>query len=302
MLEEKLHKKVFDQSLLNQKYIEPLESLINEYSKELRDLTSQPLDFGRSYRPNELGEVFPEVKEFTTKFLDVNARDPKYSFYSVFNFDTPLSWIAVGYGAYGALNMIMGLAAGNPSMITSGMMFLVWAWLFKRFDSGSCYLPGKQKISLDKMPETILRPVFAHEYTHHLQHLTHDEGNPSSFRGYSAFIEGHARGVQRAASHHFREKHDNESYLWSITDTDVGELKSVYQWVCKKTKREPNKKLMTVAKSCRDTDETIKRYMPFSFQPTAHAIGNSLFLMAEKKHGTGIYKRAMKGDFNFLDY
>ena len=137
-------------------------------------------------------------------------------------------------------------------------------------------------IELVEAPRSSFIPVTAHEYAHHLQQIKR-----LLFRQYFTFLEGHARGVERTIAEQYREKEDNEAFLWDISNKTVEELKLAYQWACASLGEKPKKSL----------GKTRTQYGGFFTKQDPHTLGNALFRLYEAIHGKDIYRQAIHGEF-----
>jgi hypothetical protein len=153
----------------------------------------------------------------------------------------------------------------------------------------------KRIISLAEKEIANMVPDLGHEYAHHVQYRygIPMESRTGLFGGtrYGIFEEGHARGVQRFIAAEFMMHENNETYLFDIVDHTVGELRGTYKWMCHKLNRPVRKNLLRIH-SIADTYEGL----PI---PSQHALGNTLFMLYEKRYGTDIYNKAIHGKLIF---
>ena len=135
--------------------------------------------------------------------------------------------------------------------------------------------------------------ALSHEYTHHVQ------GERMLFDGKmsSMFKEGHAMGVHTHMAKNYSEQEGNEAFLLYIHDLSVKQLKKTYNWMCK-TKGEAE--IQSLLKNVSSGKENKLSHLLFSREPTSHALGNTIFSIAELKHGPKIYKETLNGNFNYL--
>lgn len=166
---------------------------------------------------------------------------------------------------------------------------------FSRYskEEGSYYLDFEERIRVIKDKLTIIIPQMAHEYTHHVQNkLWGDSRLESSLK---IFEEGYARGVQRYVSGLYAKSEDNEAFLYDSLEYDVAELKSVYKKLCRKLE-EKIEPLFYSIQSSKDDQE--QRYRKEFKRTSPLAIGNTFFMLLERKHGTSIYKDILQEKFN----
>jgi len=171
------------------------------------------------------------------------------------------------------------------------------------FSRDSGYSPPTEKYPLGMIKlgrqrkKPLVVPCLAHECAHYVQYQVFSF--PIMFKRddpYDYFKEGHARGVQRFIAQEYKEKEDNEAFLYTIRSKSVGELKSSYLWVCKHLEKPPRNSLLRV-KTSRDVVEVDEKTL--WGRPTAHSIGNTLFHLYEKEQGNQIFKMMIQGTFKF---
>lgn len=147
------------------------------------------------------------------------------------------------------------------------------------------YATPDRTIYLSYMRKEHIIPVFAHEYTHFIQHEKDFHNN------ISMLLEGHARGIQRIISDRYAIKEDNPKYLVGIINMDLAEYKSVYNYVCHKTGKEPRSELSEKVSLSDYLEE--KAYHSLGF-PSPHALGNTLFSLMELSQGEAFYSMILK--------
>ena len=134
-----------------------------------------------------------------------------------------------------------------------------------------------------KSKETTVIPAIAHEYTHLILAKLEIPNE------YNYLEEGLARKIQRDISIKYKEKLNNLLFEYDILNYDVGEMKSVYKWICDLLEKEPRKELLKV--KARETDWIEKRYYNNHDKPTPHAIGNTTFkIMQEINYEVASYE------------
>ena len=292
--------------LLKKEKISALEELLFIESKKLESLKKQKrkLDFGKKICYKELEQFFPKLKKEVDDFLDVQniffpnikylsnienmALSPKISTYaglyyvlSISNFGFLLNNLSILTNKFPLLNTLLML-----NMIICGISGIS---LHSRVDS-SGYFPTRESIRIKKEKRANLIPVLAHEYTHHIQCKKN-----FGFKEENVFIEGHARGVQRYIAETYRERENNDAFLYENLGIDVMEIKNCYIWASKKLKEPLKKSLLKI------------NTLPYPYgwvcmregKPTEHAIGNALFSIYEKEYGNKIYREMIHGNFQF---
>lgn len=175
----------------------------------------------------------------------------------------------VGVGA-GTIGLMSSLLFGNAHRSTIAK------------DSVSTLLIAK-----DNAYATTL--AFAHEYTHAItKHC-------SPKRNYvkSPLIEGTAREIERVIAKSYAEKENDSGYLHLVKRQDVAEMLSVYDWVCKLHSRTPFDFASEQKYFSSDGERAHMKKYGF---PTAHAIGNSIYLLQDSNESLVFNKET--GVFN----
>jgi hypothetical protein len=129
----------------------------------------------------------------------------------------------------------------------------------------SIYHPLLRVISFDSDNENDNIATIAHEYTHHIQ--ISDQG---MHRGYDAFREGHAMGVEKAITKKYSEKHDYHILQRSTNSRYAGNLRKIINALKKE-------------------EGTI----------SPHTAGAAIFSIYEHEFGDSIYKDVLKDDFEW---
>lgn len=255
------------------------------------------LDFGRTVSQDELDDLFPKIKRDVDDFLGMTTIGmPRYRHYNLFKDGRvfPL-WCGVTLlSVCGSLfRLMLNSSIGNVSLNLSVGIAAVGTWVqLYRIDNTSFYARSSETVILERgLPRTTLIPLAAHEYAHHIQHARGLDGNE-----YFILKEGHARGVERHVAEEYREREDNEAFLYHILDETVGEFKSAYLWMCRKVHHQPKRSLLKI-KTSRDYHERIERLM--KRKPTPHALGNVLFSIREARYGRLDYGDMLRRDFQF---
>lgn len=281
------------QLLLDKDNISPLESILDnesQYLKKIQNLKdSQALDFGPKLNKVDLKVEFSGVKEEVDRFLGVSdVAQPSCDYYSIFKPDISTVPLLGMYG-FGALCTIEGLLKFpyDPANAFFGIILLQNAFFLHIIErGGSRYNLLTRSIIMSPLHKyrADVIPVVGHEYAHHVQRR---KLSLPLLPKRSYFDEGHARGVQRFIANSYRNKENNEAFMYDYLDLSVAELRVTYQWMCKKLEIAPSKSLLKI--------ETATRYR----KQTGHSIGNTLFLLYETRLGKGIYKDLIDGSFEF---
>ena len=297
----------FNDTILKELLLDPdniphLESLLDSETQKLERLQKLEgkLYFGSKVSKRKLKPLFFEVKQEVDSFLSIaGGSTPKYDYFSLLEPNLVSAGILGTYGLGGwfILAGVTGVAAGNlfgilPTL--AGFMLINFGSKLHKRVSQSGYNPIYKSINLEKKQRADLVSTIAHEYTHYVQNqvLEFTSG------GFTTFMEGHARGVQRHTANVYREKEDNEAFLYETTDWTCGELKSTYQWLCSELSIHERQSLLK-SKTSRDKDETVHRRI--YRKPTPHAIGNTLFYLYETQEGNSIYKNMLNETFSLFN-
>lgn len=304
---EQITNKNLKQLLAKEENIPALESIIEKESYKLRKLQwlkeKGELDLGRRMEFDEIEDIYKSIIKDVDTFLGFSPKNiPKIEHYNLFelNLTNPNIWLTYGLGAGMITNSILSIIGNqSPKSLQEAVLYFslggmnITMAIFLHLDKrDSSYSSGSEKITIEKKPRTILIPTIAHEYAHHCQNHALERIK----RKYCIFVEGHARGIERYVSELYRKKEDNEAFMYSNTDRNVGELKSSYKWICRKLGK-PIRKSILNARSSRDQDESVSNLI--YRKPSDHAIGNALFLIYKTKYGNNIYKDMIHGIFPF---
>ena len=293
--------------LLRGENIPPLEELLNAEAqrfKKLQELKEQgKLNFGDKIKSDELRELFPKISAEVNGLLGVESIDtPSFGYYSLFRPGLNTTPIMLAYVISASIPIMAGTSMlinqnlERSSLIIAGMGALALIataqthWEMTKFIH---YNPLSKFVNLKRDLRAKLIPSAGHEYTHHIQNLKVASG---VLRKYYIFREGHARGVERHLSNDYREREDNEAFLYDILDTTVGELKSAYVWLCRKLGKPVRKNLLKTKSSSGEAGSLVGL---ISIKPSPHSIGNTLFSLYEAQYGKRIYSDMIQGNFAF---
>ncbi|GEM_PF-2555441 len=303
--------------LFERSNISLLEEILNKDSQELERLKNLKrqgkLNFGPIVKESELEELFTSLKDEVDNFLgvlDINA--PKIEYCSRFNFFRPelfnkntcISYAIAGSFLFFPLNWLLRNnthTSLNSFFIMSTLAFIPTCHMLNtlRYNVDH-YISETNSMHLFKNSKANLLPTMGHEYAHHIQRKILFAGVHDFEKNYSIFSEGISRGVQRHVSKIFKEKEDNEAFLYEILNYNVEEMKRLYPIMCYAFGIEPQQSLLKaknfIEKHYFENNEP-NRYLANDY----HAIGNSLFYVLEIKFGSSIYKDAIKGDVSFLE-
>ncbi len=287
--------------LLREENIVVLEDLLDTEAQRLERLQKRhendKLNLGERVSPDELTEVFPRICTEVDDFLGIQESDmPTFGYFNLLKDGKSILALYILSPLQVACAVTSMITEQNPEynpLFFAGMgaMQFVMAVNLHSDNNRSSYLSTSTTITLERTPRTVLIPSAAHEYTHHLQHRKGlKEGK------YSIFKEGHARGIERYISKLYREREDNEAFLYDFLNETTSEMKNAYLWMCRNL-RKPVKECLLRTKTSRDFDEGAWRFV--FRQPTHHAIGNTLFSIYQAQQGNHIYRDMIHGRFRF---
>ncbi|MEM2121041.1 MAG: hypothetical protein QXU20_00045 [Candidatus Woesearchaeota archaeon] len=306
-----LDNQYFITKLLQEENITVIEEILEKEIKKferLKNLKEQgKLDFGEKFDLERIVEdIFPKVAKKVNEFLEVdNIKLPKVKYFSIIKpglLESVFLALCFSCGFY-IVSDINNLLKWKDSEYVLDLSIQVMSlYLLSKFYNNiksSSYNKLEKKITLEKEEYTKIVTVLAHEYTHHIQNnKLRDHFKKVMPTKYIAFLEGHARGVERFIAKEYSENENNYAFWYNVLDRVVGELKCVYKWLCINFEKEPKEILLNTETSIDERlDFRLKRHK----KPSYHAIGNSLFLIYELKHGNDVYKKIIKGDLEFLE-
>jgi len=288
--------------ILRKENISAIEYILNRDSQQFERLkqvkVKNKLDFGKKIKNKELSAFSLEICSEVDYFLGISSEEiPKIEYFKLFrlNFFNFILLSSYGESSLMIANSLTSLLINKNLqgliLLAIGSGSFIATNLLHNSKKQSRYYPESEKINLKKIKRNVLIPTLGHEYVHHIQNINGLRGE-----NYSIFEEGHSRGVEKHLAKVYKEKEDNEAFIFNSLDKLVGESKSVYIWMCEKFNKSVNKNLLK-SKSSRDYCEKVFRR--FKKIPTPHAIGNSLFSIYEENSGEEIYKNMIHGNFNF---
>lgn len=266
------------------------------------------LDFGKIINHKRLAELAPRVINDVHQFLGVEEPAVKAKI-SLFWLCGPLSEAGM-YSSVVALSGILGsyaadvsisvfnkdvgitaLEVGFVSSIVLGVVVGSTSLVFDALEPGeSTYQPESHKIILGTQREAMAVPALSHEYTHHLQTQAWGKSATSEMEWLR---EGHARAVENYIGHSFSEASKNPAYEFISSKRLLRELHTAYIAACKAKGVQPSVALMHLNID-RVFDPRIK------LLAGAYNLGSAVFSIAQEKHGVGVNRDIVKGDFSFL--
>ena len=255
-------------------------------------------NLGKKVKEKDLEELLVEVKEKVDSFLEVeNIDNPNLHYYSPFKWPVSLylgAYAAVGFATavvIGTIDLvpwwntlIMGGLNGACIRIIASRQKNTKMMINRNFYVQSNYgqeLLKSNSIYLEKERLTRVTGALIHEYIHHVQSKI--MGN--KFNKSNIFVEGHARGVTRQICLEYAFETENLTYMEMPCIFDFNELSVVYISMCKKLR-------------ARLRPDLIVPDLYF-YEPSRHAIGNTLMLIKEIRDGSDIYKKMIHGEYEF---
>ncbi len=314
----KISNDAVEEQLLKKESLEQLEDILMRCDTGGLPDKGIPIEEKRVLSKNELKETWPEVVSRVNSFLQVeDIKPPKVRYYtsreilSKNNSNKVIpalySMGAVYIATIGVNNIMLGISNGAFSELAFGSLQMALVLLYKSISANmsanvnnehprlisSTYNLKGEKIKLKKEVETDLIPTIGHEYAHHLEHkILHTDYNT-----YSYFSEGFARGVERHISDLYAQERNDPRFVSDIVRATTGELSAVYFWMCSE-QGDSLRSIPVFEKN--NTILMAEHNMDKNLLPYKHAFGNTIFYLAEKRHGDGIYADALRGDVDFL--
>ncbi len=273
MLQENvgMSEKDFRRILQSPEKLQNLESIFTRVNTEYRALTDRvlELDFGKLLGPfvkrEELEMVIEEAKDSTDEFLGIQdvKKPSSFLFGARLNAILPL-WLRYGI----TLSCLSDLYCGTTLETKAG---------------------SKEKVKkvISPVMEIPLISSTIKIYSHFL--LREILGDEKIWRN-PAFREGFTSGVYMHVSRLFKERKNNDAYLYRPLGYIFHALRSAYAWTCMKLAEEPK------------LNAKIDNWNVHPLGFSANPIGVAVFSIAEKIHGPDIYKRILEKDYTTLKF
>ncbi len=318
---DRIKNEAIEEQLLKKESLEQLEDILMRCDTGGMPDKEIPVERKRMLSKNELKETWPEVVSRVDSFLGVEGIKPpkviylnslyKWGYYNYENaIISVLGIMGAGAGVRGVDFLASGLSTGAMEDTLGGIGLGVISALSisnaikeikknKKKDKkpkepmGTHYNKDLGWVLLKKDYETDIIPAIAHEYAHHLEEMILHPDYDASFY----FCEGFARGVQRHISNLYAQERNDPRFTHTISRDTTGELSAVYLWICDRH-GEVDRPIPLIKKNniyMFTADNLDKDSLPYG-----HAFGNTIFYLAEKRHGDGIYADALKEDVDFL--
>lgn len=307
----------FRQALLKPELVPLLEDLLDSSSSSLRELQNlkerNMLDLGRKVSSRNIEAILSEVKKDVDSFLDVkDISKPSLASYSFFPQHASLFWpYLFDAGCLASLSLALlhpgssfqHLLVGLNAMLLASGAAITALLQSHAIASHNLYWIDLKEIQLRRVQRINFTNILVHEYTHHVLHAG---GIPLSLfsnlsaLGEDAYLEsrilteGHARGVSRWLAAMYREREDNPAFLYLPLNYTVGELKSVYIWMCHHLGLQGYSSLFSTRT---EVDKVESDSWHESGMPTPHAFGSAVFLLFEAEYGSGLYKSIVNNRF-----
>lgn len=117
---------------------------------------------------------------------------------------------------------------------------------------------------------------------------------------YSGFREGHAVGIAKEFARRIKEENANQCTYYVALHEVVVRLKRLYRRLCDKSHALPRKDLDKIPVGFMPEGIILLRKTPNNRK--MGEIGTAAMLLAEEKHGTGIYSDAMQGNYSRMPF
>jgi len=279
-------------ALLRRENVEPLEELLAAENERLNHLCQLErkgkIDLGGPVTRKEMQRIFrEEIKGRVDECLDTDyMSSPKVEYFSLAR--TKLGR-KILYKYLACAGLTLSAAMITPITIPfSALSFFVVFEKHKEKEAenfgcpAAYYKDTEEAIFQRGIKNKIFQPVAAHEYSHHVQ-------SKALFRtgGYRIFKEGHAMGVEKHIANLLELSNKDPSFAKPIVPDFVIALATVYDWMSKELDFSPDKSL----------SDLLKYSLSY---PNYTCLGTSIFSLAEARHGKGIYRDVLRGDFSSI--
>jgi len=202
--------------LLSEDNIPAIEELLDKESQRLRRLQrlkeDGKLDFGDNVSPEELKELFSQICTEVDEFLGIQDGEvPDCGYFNIFKpgFDSTSILLLYALSAIGVAYGLTPLFTDqNPDIdhfisAALGALASTQAAISHLALKQPAYDLSSKGVTLKKVARTDLIPMAGHEYAHSI----HDKIGIAS-KTYTAFTEGHARGVEKQLADNYREREE----------------------------------------------------------------------------------------------
>lgn len=269
----------FKDIIINTKYIEPLEDILDEELNTHDWFAENKSSLNKGCIPDKkhLDNIFREIKPEVHEFLDIkdDIPSPSYNYFSLFNGEKEANNLLLQYALSGLFLVAIQPPFNLFSLVMGWFTYKQHKYLVKEDCS---YRWQEGKIRLAKKNISDLKPIFAHEYDHYIQHFY-----GTNFFQSSIFPEGHARGVQKEIAIRLSKEENNKAYLQHLNHLTVMEIGNIYNHLCKVLGRTTKPSLAKRIK------------YDFNYLTCPHSYGNALMSVLERTHGKKIYSDILKG-------
>lgn len=288
--------------LLKEENIDVLDSIFNQEIERIGTLKLKKYSQGQAPYPSDLSSLLEEVKPHVDDFLGVSGiQSPTINYNQLFSKDKMFPWIAFGFAAAG-FGLSPPFLNPNPSpveyaaaIMSLGLFGFSLYSIRASLKELSFYTDNLNCIALQKEPRTLLIPIIAHKYAHHVQKK---KGLGSFLSRKLTAREGQARSVQRQVSRDYAEKEDNPAFSILYSQAyDLPELLTVKSWLCNKLRG------MELPKVFFNPIVAANHfYLQKYRKPTPHALGNAFFSILEAHEGVEIHKEIMAGRYQLPSF
>jgi hypothetical protein len=186
----------------------------------------------------------------------------------------------------------------------------------RRYYGNGYYDFSTHNISSTFVIEEDFPTIISHEYTHYLQDVLWLDcfNNPKSWyidsdrqiSKRSAFIEGHALGMESLISNLYSSKNNSEAFLFKNINYHVYLLRDAYIYLSDYHNKYISRKLTNVQTlydsedvvECLNTNKRYIRNVPSRLSP--YSVGAAFFAELETRLGPDIYVKMLKEKISFL--
>lgn len=282
--------------------IQILEEILDRETSRLKQLQKTKQKPGKRLNKKGLQEMLAEVKPHIDEFLDVPPEMAtlceisypnmlKKNYYSMFDMVTEQNPIKTQIKVSASL-LTIGLAGSMlfecirdapPTMSLClglfGLTPVIAQILSNAFEAHyephrGFYEPNEESITVTRTRRTLLIPLIAHEYAHHVENML----STTQFPELNSFREGLSLGAEKHIARIYKEKEDNDSFEFNDLNYSISTLTNAYSHMCKKFGRLPNKNLI-LDRKVRELDK--------------YCIGNTYFRIEAESRGETVYRDAL---------
>ena len=307
----------FKKILLTPTALRYLESLLEEEVRKLEHLrklaSAGRFNFGVPMVFADACLVFPQIKKEVDAFLELSGVSaPAVVPYRVWDVRTSypiLGLTASGIGLFGASGWLWYRHGGTWAVFVLALAGMALG--YKTFDAGLSfhnhlagnffYSPLTRALSVPdgagyEIKTVQMSGILAHEYAHYIQNLS---GLTGMFSGDLKFFkEGFACGIQRYIASLYREKENNEAFVYHVSEILVSQMQEMSRWI-RRALGMPGRKRDEQHKAKSQKRRALYGVKSLLGSMSDYAIGSVVFFLLESKYGLGVYKDILHGKFNW---